>query len=56
LTAYAEKLTRKPAGATEEDVAALRTLGFTDEEIHHACQVVAYFNYANRLASGLGLT
>jgi alkylhydroperoxidase family enzyme len=40
---------------SEADVAALRHAGLTDREIHDACQVVAYFNYANRLTTGLGI-
>lgn len=40
---------------TEEDVATLRDAGWSDLEIHDACQVIAYFNYVNRLADGLGV-
>ena len=39
----------------EADVEALRAAGWQDREIHDACQVVAYFNYVNRLADGLGV-
>lgn len=55
LCAYAEKLTLTPQAMTEEDVQALRAAGWSDPEIHDACQVVAYFNYVNRLADGLGV-
>ena len=55
LVTYAEKLTRTPAATTETDVEELRRAGLTDREIHDACQVVAYFNYANRLTTGLGI-
>ncbi len=39
----------------QEDVLALREQGWSDLEIHDACQVGAYFNYVNRLADGLGV-
>lgn len=31
----------------------LRALGLADEAIHHVVQVVAYFNYVNRVAEAL---
>lgn len=40
---------------TAEDVDALRRHGFGDRAIHDAAQVVASFNYFNRVADGLGL-
>ena len=40
---------------TAADVDGLRALGWSDLEIHDAAQVVAYFNYVNRLADGLGV-
>ena len=36
------------------DVEALRLHGLGDEAIHDAIQVVAYFNYINRVAEGVG--
>ena len=36
-----------------EDVAALRRAGFEDLAIHDAVQVIAYFNYINRVADAL---
>lgn len=50
LCAYAEKLTSDPHGVTEADVQQLRALGLDDVAIHDAIQVVAYFNYINRIA------
>jgi len=35
------------------DVAALRAVGLDDVAVHDAVQVVAYFNYINRVADGL---
>lgn len=39
----------------EADVAFLSDHGWSDRAIHDACQVVAYFNYINRIADGLGV-
>ena len=55
LCAYAEKLTLAPREVIEADVAALRRAGWGDDVIHDAAQVVAYFNYINRIANGLGV-
>ncbi len=40
---------------TPEDLAPLRQAGLDDAGILDVCQVVAYFNYINRLADGLGV-
>jgi uncharacterized peroxidase-related enzyme len=55
LCEYAEKLTRAPASTGAEDVARLRDVGLDDQGITSATQVVAYFNYINRIAEGLGV-
>ncbi len=55
LVRFAEKLTRNPAVVEEEDVQALRDEGFDDAGISSCVQVVAYFNYINRIAEGLGI-
>jgi uncharacterized peroxidase-related enzyme len=55
LLAYAEKLTRRPAGVTAADVDELRSHGFDDRMIHDAAAVTAYFAFVNRLADGLGV-
>lgn len=52
---YAEKLTLEPGAVEEADVQALRGAGWSDEAIVHACEVVAYFNFVNRTADGLGV-
>jgi len=53
---YAGKLTRTPAGMSEEDVGALRLAGWSDGEILEINQVASYFNYANRTVLGLGIS
>lgn len=40
---------------TEADIIALRELGMSDTMIHDATQVIAYFNYINRIADALGV-
>ena len=53
---YARKLSQNPANISEEDIMALRSAGWEDGEILEINQVVAYFNYANRMVLGLGIT
>jgi uncharacterized peroxidase-related enzyme len=55
LCEYAEKLTRSPASVGQADAVALRDAGFDDKGISSATQVIAYFNYINRIAEGLGV-
>jgi uncharacterized peroxidase-related enzyme len=51
---FAVKLTEQSHHCGPEDVEALRTAGWSDEEIMDIAQVAAMFNFTNRLASGLG--
>src|ERR1700678_3802666 len=53
---YAAKLTTDVTDMREDDVRALRSAGCDDGEILEVNQVVAYFNYSNRLLNGLGVT
>jgi uncharacterized peroxidase-related enzyme len=55
LSAFAVKLTREPASVRQEDVEALRREGLDDAAIHDAIQVIAYFNYINRVADAVGI-
>lgn len=55
LVNYALKLTRTPQDVTLTDIEALRKKGLSETAIHDAAAVVAYFNFVNRMASGLGV-
>jgi uncharacterized peroxidase-related enzyme len=55
ILAYADKLTTAPATVAPEDVDALRAAGLGDLEILDLNNIVAYYNYINRVANGLGL-
>lgn len=52
---YASKLTRLPGQVAKSDIDGLRNAGFDDGEILEINQVAAYFAYANRTVSGLGV-
>ncbi len=53
---YVELLTLEPWAIAESDIRSLRAAGWDDRAIHDMAQVVAYFNYVNRLADGLGVS
>ena len=55
LMTFAEKLTASPSAIGAADIEGLRQHGFDDRAISSATQVVAYFNYINRIAEGLGV-
>lgn len=52
---YALKLTLTPGEVEETDVNALRESGLSDEHILNINLIVSYFNFVNRIASGLGV-
>jgi uncharacterized peroxidase-related enzyme len=54
LCDFAVKLTAEPAAIRRDDVDTLRTHGWDDTAISDAIQVIAYFNYINRIAEGVG--
>jgi uncharacterized peroxidase-related enzyme len=55
LCDFAVLLTRAPAAVRREHVDELRAHGWDDAAIHDAIQVIAYFNYVNRVAEGVGI-
>lgn len=55
MLTYAEKLTLRPWDMVEQDVIALRDVGFSDAAILDINQVTSYYAYVNRLADGLGV-
>ena len=56
LLIYAAKLTESVANMQKGDIDSLRANDCDDGEILEVNQVVAYFNYSNRLLNGLGVT
>jgi len=56
LLEYAAELTRNVDGMNKEQFNKAKTAGCSDQEILEVNQVVAYFNYSNRVLNGLGVT
>ena len=52
---YARKLTLIPGAVAECDIEPMRAAGYSDGEIFEVNQVAAYFAYANRTVTGLGV-
>jgi uncharacterized peroxidase-related enzyme len=55
IVRHAEKLTSAPSAMTESDLGELRAVGLSDRDILDLTLVTAYFNFANRIAQGLGV-
>ena len=55
LCAFAAKLTHTQHDMTADDLETLRGLGFSEEAVMDAVQIVAFFNYITRVADALGL-
>ena len=55
LCDYAVKLTQTPNQISRDDVDRLRAVGLSDRAITDAVMVIAYFNFINRVADGLGV-
>jgi len=55
LAKFAELLTRHPAAIRRADIVTLGKHGLSDRDILDAVQVIAYFNYINRVADALGI-
>jgi uncharacterized peroxidase-related enzyme len=56
LLNYAASLTLQVASIEQTEIRALQEQGCSDTEILEVNQVVAYFNYSNRVLNGLGVT
>ena len=52
---FSWKLTLTPHDIGEADRQGLRDVGFSDADIFDICDVVAFFNYSNRMAHGLDM-
>lgn len=52
---FAVEITRASEGCQSSDLARLRELGFTDEDILHIAELTAIFNYNGTLANAMGL-
>jgi uncharacterized peroxidase-related enzyme len=55
LCDFAVLLTRTPSEVRAADIQLLRSHGWDDAAIHDAIQVIAYFNYINRVADAVGI-
>jgi uncharacterized peroxidase-related enzyme len=55
LCDFAVKVTHEPAAVGLADIDALRAQGWSDMAVHDAIQVIAYFNYVNRVADAVGI-
>jgi uncharacterized peroxidase-related enzyme len=51
---YAVKITREMEECSPEDVARLKQLGFSDEDVWDIAEVASMFNFTNRLAAATG--
>jgi uncharacterized peroxidase-related enzyme len=56
IVRHAEKLTSAPIAMTEVDLGELRAVGLSEKDILDLTLIVAYFNFVNRIALGLGVT
>jgi uncharacterized peroxidase-related enzyme len=54
LLNFAAKLNSQPTKVTRADIDALRTFGYTDEQIMEAVVIVGFAKFANYIAFGLG--
>lgn len=55
MLSYARNLTVDASSTEEGDVVQLRELGFSDRAILEINLTVAYMNFVNRIAEGLGV-
>jgi len=53
---YAYKLTAQPGDQKQDDIKYLQSFDLNDKDILDITLIVAYFNFVNRIALGLGVT
>jgi alkylhydroperoxidase family enzyme len=51
----AARLTRSPDAMTNAEVDRLRDAGWSDRSVLDIVLITAYFNFVNRIATGLGV-
>ena len=54
LLTFAEKVARDASQMTPNDIARLRSVGFSDRAILDAAHVAGFFSYMNRVVQALG--
>ena len=52
---FAKKLPENPSKVNKKDIELLKSYDLSDKDISQIVQIIAYFNYINRVADGLGL-
>lgn len=55
LLAYAKTLTESPSAIGDEDIEALRAVGWDERGIYEATALISYFNFTGRMESASGL-
>jgi len=55
LCQFAEMVTRTPQALLHHHLEPLREHGLSDRDLLDAVEVIAYFNYINRVADALGI-
>ena len=56
MIAYATALTANPGRVSEDAIQTLRGHGLSDKAVLDLNLIVAYFNFVNRIAAGLGVS
>ena len=54
LLSFAEKVARDAGEMTPDDIAKLRSAGFSDRALLDAAHVAGFFSYMNRVVQALG--
>jgi uncharacterized peroxidase-related enzyme len=55
LLNFAVRLTQEPSSRSEEEIRLLRSHGWSDRAVLDCVLIIAYFNFVNRIADGLGV-